>query len=96
MKSKIIFFRQPVLLIEPVRLDSEGIYLCQASNMLGEGEATSMAVKVEQEPRIVSGLQERVLRKSGDTGIVISHIQSYEASMQISWSQAFDWLCTII
>ena len=39
--------------------------------MLGEGEATSIMVNVEQEPRIVSGLQERVLRKSGDTGISV-------------------------
>ena len=37
--------------------------------MLGEGEPGTKMIKVEQEPRIVSGLQERILRKSGDTGM---------------------------
>lgn len=31
-----------------------------------------LQLSVEQEPRIVSGLQERILRKTGDTGLIMS------------------------
>jgi echinoid protein len=67
-----ILSHEPMLSLNPVRLGSAGEYVCQTANELGEGVPVSFQLDVVQEPRIVSGLQERVLRKAGDSGLILS------------------------
>jgi len=68
-----------------VRLDSAGVYVCKASNELGDGLPVSFKLNVEQKPRIVSGLQERILRKTGDTGLVMSCSGIGKPKPDVTW-----------
>ena len=80
-----ILSSESMLSLNPVRLASAGEYVCQAANELGEGASVSFPLDVVQEPRIVSGLQERVLRKAGDTGLILSCSAIGRPAPTLSW-----------
>ena len=57
------------LTIRPVRMSHEGKYFCQPHNNYGKGPPVSVQLTVVQEPRIVSGLTNQVVRKEGDSNL---------------------------
>ena len=68
-----------------VQMDSAGGYVCKASNELGDGQAASFSLTVNQKPRIVSGLQNTILRKAGDTGLVMTCSGVGKPEPSVSW-----------
>ena len=73
------------LVIRPVRMSSEGEYLCQPSNSYGKGLPVSVQLRVVQEPRIVSGLSNQVIRKAGDTNLNLTCLGLGKPSPTATW-----------
>lgn len=66
-------------------MDSGGNYICKPYNELGDGTPVTWELNVEQEPRIVSGLQERILRKVGDTGLIMTCSGIGKPKPDVTW-----------
>ena len=75
----------PTLVIRPVRMSSEGEYLCQPHNNYGKGLPVSVQLQVVQEPRIVSGLSNQVIRKAGDTNLNLTCLGMGKPSPTATW-----------
>ena len=73
------------LVIRPVRMSSEGEYLCQPYNNYGKGLPVSVQLQVVQEPRIVSGLSNQVIRKAGDTNLNLTCLGMGKPSPTATW-----------
>ena len=73
------------LTIRPVRMSSEGVYTCQPHNNYGKGVPASVSLKVVQEPRIVSGLTNQVIRKAGDTNLNLTCLGMGKPSPSATW-----------
>ena len=54
--------------IDSASLASAGTYYCQPSNEFGSGSVAEVALRVYQEPKIVTALQPTVIKRDGDTG----------------------------
>ena len=73
------------LTVRPVRMASAGRYLCQPHNNYGKGAVASVQLQVVQEPRIVTGLSNQVVRKAGDTGLNLTCLGRGKPSPSATW-----------
>ena len=73
------------LTIRPVRMTSEAVYTCQPHNNYGKGVPASVTLTVVQEPRIVSGLSNQVIRKAGDTNLNLTCLGMGKPSPSATW-----------
>ena len=73
------------LTVRPVRMSSAGRYLCQPHNNYGKGAVASVQLQVVQEPRIVTGLSNQVVRKAGDTGLNLTCLGRGKPSPSATW-----------
>ncbi|XP_065564837.1 hemicentin-1-like isoform X2 [Artemia franciscana] len=71
--------------IQPVKLTSEGIYVCQAVNEIGLGAPAEVEVKVYQPPQITRSLLESVQRSSGEPGFSLMCAASGKPKPTVSW-----------
>ena len=72
-------------IIRPVTMSSEGRYFCQPYNNYGKGLPASVQLQVVQEPRIVSGLSNQVIRKAGDTNLNLTCLGMGKPSPAATW-----------
>ena len=72
-------------IIRPVRMSSEGRYMCQPHNNYGKGLPVAVQLRVVQEPRIVSGLSNQVIRKAGDTNLNLTCLGMGKPSPSATW-----------
>ena len=73
------------LILRPVRMANEGRYMCQPYNNYGKGLPASVQLQVVQEPRIVSGLSNQVIRKAGDTNLNLTCLGMGKPSPSATW-----------
>ena len=73
------------LIIRPVRMTHEGRYFCQPHNNYGKGGAGSVVVEVVQEPRIVTGLSNQVIRKEGDSNLNLTCLGVGKPGPSATW-----------
>jgi len=72
-------------IIRPVRMSSAGQYFCQPYNNYGKGLPVSVQLQVVQEPRIVSGLSNQVIRKAGDTNLNLTCLGMGKPNPTATW-----------
>ncbi|XP_014220812.1 hemicentin-2-like [Trichogramma pretiosum] len=71
--------------IAAVHLGSEGIYRCHAFNEIGNGEAASVNLTVQQPPKILTKLQPHVTRKVGESSFQVSCVAQGKPRPSVRW-----------
>ena len=73
------------LILRPVRLASAGSYHCRPYNSLGKGAAGTARLTVVQEPRILTGLQNQVVRREGHAGLNLTCLGMGLPTPTVTW-----------
>ncbi|XP_077286250.1 hemicentin protein echinoid isoform X2 [Arctopsyche grandis] len=81
----IVLAMGPKYAIPSAHLGSEGTYHCQATNVLGHGEMSSINLEVHQPPRFQSKLQPHMTRRSGDSDFSVSCSAHGKPKPSIKW-----------
>ncbi|KAF3430413.1 hypothetical protein E2986_10002 [Frieseomelitta varia] len=71
--------------IDSVHLGSEGTYKCHATNEIGNGEAASVNLTVNQPPKILTKLQPHVTRKVGESSFQVSCVAQGKPRPSVRW-----------
>ncbi|GBP64765.1 Basement membrane-specific heparan sulfate proteoglycan core protein [Eumeta japonica] len=71
--------------IPSAHLGSEGVYRCQASNELGQGEPAAVTLEVHQPPRFTAKLQPHATRRAGDADFSVACTAPGKPRPSVRW-----------
>ena len=71
--------------LNSVRLSSAGKYYCQPANDLGQGSVAVVHLDVYQAPKIITELQPKILKRSGDIGFTATCSAVGKPKPRVRW-----------